>query len=92
MTHANAPLTPVGRRRLAELIVVHGWPVRRAAERLQVSPATASKWAHRLRDGLPMTDYSSRPLSCPTKTPTRLERRIVKLRYCRQWGPAPNQL
>ncbi len=36
MTHANAPLTPVGRQRLAELIVVHGWPVRRAAERFQV--------------------------------------------------------
>jgi Integrase core domain len=23
----------------------------------------------------------------PTRTPTRLERRIVKLRYCRRWGP-----
>ncbi|MFA6299200.1 MAG: IS481 family transposase [Nocardioides sp.] len=87
MTHANAPLTPVGRRRLAELIVVHGWPVRRAAERFQCSPATASKWAARLRAGQPMTDRSSRPHSCPAKTPTRLERRIVKLRYCRRWGP-----
>jgi transposase InsO family protein len=87
VTHANAPLTPVGRRRLAELIVLRGWSVRRAAERFQVSPATASKWACRLRAGLPMTDRSSRPHSCPTKTPTRLERRIVKLRYCRRWGP-----
>jgi len=87
MTHANAPLTPVGRRRLAELIVLHGWPIRRAAERFQVSPATASKWAARLRSGQPMTDCSSRPHSSPTKTPTRLERRIVKLRYCRRWGP-----
>jgi transposase InsO family protein len=34
-----------------------------------------------------MTDRSSRPHSSPTKTPTRLERRIVKLRYCRRWGP-----
>ena len=40
VTHANAPLTPLGRRRLAVLIVVKGWPVRRAAERFQVSPAT----------------------------------------------------
>ena len=47
MTHANAPLTPLGRQRLAELIVVHRWPVRRAAERYQCSPATASKWAAR---------------------------------------------
>lgn len=87
MTHANAPLTPVGRQRLAVLIVVHGWPVRRAAERFQCSPATASKWAARYRAGLPMSDLPSRPHSSPTRTPTRLERRIVKLRYCRRWGP-----
>jgi transposase InsO family protein len=87
VTHANAPLTPVGRQRLAELIVVHRWSVRRAAERFQVSPATASKWAARLRAGQPMTDRSSRPVSSPAKTSIRLERRIVKLRYCRRWGP-----
>jgi transposase InsO family protein len=34
-----------------------------------------------------MTDLPSRPHSMPAKTPTRLERRIVKLRYCRRWGP-----
>jgi transposase InsO family protein len=87
LTHANAPLTPLGRQRLAELIVVHGWSVRRAAERFQCSPATASKWAARLRAGQPMTDLPSRPHSTPNRTPTRLERRIVKLRYCRRWGP-----
>ena len=87
MTHANAPLTPVGRQRLAELVVVHGWSARRAAERFQCSPATASKWAARLRDGEPMTDQSSRPKSMPTKAPTRLERRIIKLRFLRRWGP-----
>ncbi len=87
MTHANAPLTPLGRRRLAELVVVHGWPVRRAAERFQVSPATASKWAARLRAGSSMSDGSSRPHSSPARIPVRLERRIVKLRYLRRWGP-----
>ena len=87
MTHANAPLTPEGRRRLAVLIVEDGWPVRRAAERFQVSPATASRWAHRYRDGLPMTDRSSRPASSPTRCPRRLEQRIVKLRHTRRWGP-----
>lgn len=45
MTHANAPFTPMGKERLAHLIVVDGWPVRRAAERFQCSPATAAKWA-----------------------------------------------
>ena len=87
MTHANAPLTPVGRQRLAELIIDKRWPIRRAAERFQVSPATAAKWAARYRAGLPMTDLSSRPATCPTRTAQRLERRIIKLRYSRRWGP-----
>lgn len=87
MTHANAPLTPEGRRRLAVLIVEKDWTIRRAAERFQVSPATASKWAARYRRGLPMTDCSSRPASSPRQCASRLERRIVKLRYCRRWGP-----
>lgn len=87
MTHANAPLTPEGRRRLAVLIVEDGWPVRRAAERFQVSPATASRWARRYRAGQPMTDLSSRPHSSPTRSVTRLERRIIKLRHSRRWGP-----
>ena len=87
MTHANAPLTPLGRRRLAELIVDRGWPIRRAAERFQVSPATAAKWAARYRSGEPMCDRSSRPRSTPARTPQRLERRIIKLRCTRRWGP-----
>lgn len=87
MTHANAPLTPLGRQRLAELVVVQGWPIRRAAERFQVSPATASKWAARLRSGEPMTDRSSRPHATPGRVPRRLEHRIVRLRYQRRWGP-----
>ena len=87
MTHANAPLTPIGRQRLAELIVIQGWPVRRAAERFQVSSATASKWARRYRAGLAMTDLPSRPHSSPTRIPTRLEHRIVNLRYQQRWGP-----
>jgi transposase InsO family protein len=87
VTHANAPLTPVGRLRLARLVVEDGWPLRRAAERFQCSPATASKWAARYRAGLPMTDVSSRPRHSPTRCPRRLERRIVGLRVTRRWGP-----
>ena len=37
MTHANAPLTPEGRRRLAVAVVEKHWTVQRAAERFQVS-------------------------------------------------------
>ena len=87
MTHANAPLTPLGRCRLAKLVVEQDWTIVRAAERFQVSPATASKWAARYRAGEPMTDRSSRPHRSPARVPTRLERRIIKLRFLRRWGP-----
>lgn len=87
VTHANAPLTPEGRRRLAVLIVDQGWTVRRAAERFQCSPSTASRWARRYRAGLPLSDRSSRPHRSPHRTSTRLERRIVSLRFSRLWGP-----
>jgi transposase InsO family protein len=87
VTHANAPLAPLGRLRLASLIVVDGWSVRRAAERFQCSPSTAAKWAARLRSGEPLEDRSSRPRRSPTKTSRRLEHRIVALRFTRRWGP-----
>lgn len=35
-----------------------------------------------------MTDLSSRPHHCPRRTPTRTERRIIKVRVLRRWGPA----
>ncbi len=87
MSHANAPLTPEGRRRLAILIVDEGWPIRRVAERLQVSPSTAQKWAARYRAGLPLTDRSSRPRTSPNRLPKKREHRILSLRFNRRWGP-----
>jgi transposase InsO family protein len=35
-----------------------------------------------------MVDRSSRPHRCPNQTPTRTERRIIKVRVLRRWGPA----
>jgi transposase InsO family protein len=87
MIHRNAPLTPVGRRRLAVLIVEQGWTVRRAAERFQCSPATASRWAGRYRSGEALTDHSSRPRHSPSRLSRRTERRIVALRFTQRWGP-----
>lgn len=87
MTHVNAPFAPEGRSRLARLIVEEGWSARRAAERFQCSPSTASKWAARYRAGLPMTDRSSRPRRSPARSSQRLERRIIALRFVRRWGP-----
>ena len=90
MSHRNAPLTETGRLRLARCVVEEGWPLRRAAERFQVSPTTAQRWADRYRrqGEAGLTDRSSRPHHSPRRTPTRTERRIIKVRLLRRWGPA----
>jgi transposase InsO family protein len=90
MSHRNAPLSETGRLRLARCVVEDGWPLRRAAERFQVSPTTAIRWAgrYRLSGAAGMADRSSRPHRSPRRTPTRIERRIVKVRVLRRWGPA----
>lgn len=87
MTHANAPLTPEGRRRLASLITDDGWSLRRAGERFQCSPATAKRWADRYRADLSLEDRSSRPHTSPSRLPKRTERRIIALRFTRRWVP-----
>ncbi|MFC9837435.1 IS481 family transposase [Rhodococcus sp. NPDC127530] len=89
MTHANAYLSRRGRSALARTVVDDGWPLRRAAERFHCSPATAKKWADRYRAGgeAAMADHSSRPHTCPHRTPPRTERRIIGLRFTRRWGP-----
>jgi transposase InsO family protein len=90
MAHRNAPLTETGRLRLARCVVDDGWPLRRAAERFQVSPTTAKRWADRYRalGEAGMADRSSRPHHSPRRTATRTERRIIKVRILRRWGPA----
>ena len=90
MSHANATLTPTGRLRLARCVVEGGWTPARAAERFGVSVTTARRWAGRYRENgrAGMIDRSSRPHSCPHRTPRRRERRVVGLRVSRRWGPA----
>ena len=90
MSHRNAPLSETGRLRLARCVVDDRWPLRRAAERFQVSVTTAARWASRYRElgEAGMADRSSRPHRSPNRTPTRTERRIIKVRLIRRWGPA----
>jgi transposase InsO family protein len=87
--HRNAPLTPEGRLRLCQRIE-SGWTVAAAAESMNISRQCAHKWWRRYRDLGPagLVDRSSRPLSCPQRTPARVERRIVALRSSRKLGPA----
>ncbi|SNY56338.1 IS481 family transposase [Paractinoplanes atraurantiacus] len=89
MPHANASLTERGRLRLARCVVDDKWPLRRAADRFQVSPTTAKRWADRYRtDGAAgMTDRSSRPHHSPNRTPHPIERRVLHLRRSKRLGP-----
>ncbi|MBO2455946.1 IS481 family transposase [Actinomadura barringtoniae] len=90
MVHANAKLTPRGRLELARCVVEDGWSLRRAAERFQVAPTTAKRWADRYRrlGAAGMADRSSRPHHSPARTSERIERRIVKVRVTHRLGPA----
>ncbi|MGW5365977.1 IS481 family transposase [Actinopolymorpha pittospori] len=90
MPHRNAPLSELGRLRLARCVVEEGWPLRRAAERFQVSVTTAARWASRYRQlgAAGMADRSSRPRRSPNQTPVQLVAQVVALRTQRGWGPA----
>jgi transposase InsO family protein len=70
--------------------VDEGWPLRRAAERFQVSPTTAQRWARRYLEEGPagMRDRSSRPHHCPRLTRRPVVRKIVHLRRSKGLGPA----
>ena len=89
MSHANAALTPRARLRLAQLVVDHGWPIARAAERYDVSWPTAKRWADRYRSVGPaeMSDRSSRPHRIVNRTPAPVVRKIVHLRWKQRLGP-----
>ena len=89
MSHVNAMLTPRARLRLAKLIVEDGWTPSVAAKMFMVSTVTARKWAARLRAEGPagMADRSSRPHASPNRTPQRLVRQIVRLRWRHRLGP-----
>src|SRR5215211_7732369 len=90
VSHRNAPLSELGRLRLARCVVEQGWPAARAAERFQVTRPTAQRWAARYHALGPagMTDRSSRPHHSPRRTPAPLVRKVVHLRWTQRLGPA----
>lgn len=89
VTHARAALTVNGRIKIARLVIDDGWTHARVAERFQVARGTVSKWVARYRADGPaaMRDRSSRPVTSPSRTSQRAERRIIGLRVTRRWGP-----
>lgn len=51
MTHRNAPLTPEGRRRLVDAVIIDGWSARRAAERF--AEAIWQRCTERSKESIP---------------------------------------
>lgn len=87
--HANARLTPQGRRILVERIAA-GRPAAHVAAEMGISRTTAYRWWRRYQtEGeAGLFDRSSRPRSCPHQTPRELETLIIELRRTRKLGPA----
>ncbi|MCF8558329.1 MAG: IS481 family transposase [Candidatus Nanopelagicales bacterium] len=96
MPHANAPLSELGRLKLARFHVESGSTIRGTAERFQVSTTTVIRWSKRYRAVLAtgtiptswdMADISSRPHRSPTRTRRRIEKKVKHLRTKRRLGP-----
>lgn len=96
MPHRNAPLSELGRLKLARFHVESGASIRATAERFQVSTTTVIRWSRRYRSVLvagqrptvaDMADASSRPHRCPTRTHRRIEKKVKHLRTTRRLGP-----
>jgi transposase-like protein len=68
MTHANAPLTPAGRRRLVERSQHR--PVAHVAAEAGVARQTVTKWVHRYQElgEVGLLDRSSAPHTSPAQT------------------------
>lgn len=85
-THANAPLSPEGRRRLAERCRTR--PIAHVAAEMGISRATASKWVSRYKRfrELGLLDRSSSPIRQPSATPSRLVEQIESMRREHKWS------
>ena len=88
MSHANARLTPAGRRLLVERIEA-GTTQAEVARQMGLSRGTVAKWWHRYQgEGLSgLVDRSSRPHRSPTRTDPKTEERICRLRRSTKRGP-----
>ncbi len=92
--HANAPLTPAGRRRLVA-VIDQGAGLRQAARQFGVAPATAHRWWHRWaradecsrHDGRCLRDRSSRPHRSPRRLSAEQEAPILEARRQTNLGP-----
>ncbi len=92
--HANARLSPIGRRLLIDRIEKEKWTVQEASESVGISPRTASKWLARWRAEGPagLMDRSSAPRVVANKTSPQTEQLIAALRRLRFTAPELSEL
>ena len=92
--HANARLSPIGRRLLIDRVLIDGWTVREASESVGVSQRTACKWLARWRAEGPagLLDRSSAPKVVANKTSAQTEQLIGALRRLRFTAPELSEL
>ena len=95
MQHRNAPLTPLGRRRLVALVEDHGLTFEAAAAASNVSRSTVHAWVWRWRradeDGRRslacLEDRSSAPHRRPSLAGEEVHDRVCEERRRTGWGP-----
>jgi transposase InsO family protein len=82
VSHANARLNLHGRRLLVERVIGQCRPVSHVAKELGISRQCAHRWIARFRaEGeAGLADRSSRPHSCPRRTPAEVEQQVLVLR------------
>jgi transposase InsO family protein len=87
--HANARLSPIGRRLLIDRLELDGWDIREAAGAAGISVRTVRKWLSRWRaEGeLGLSDRSSAPKTVANKTDGKTVELIAALRRLRFSGP-----
>ena len=87
--HANARLSPIGRRLLVDRIERDGWTVRAAAESAGISERTARKWLARFRaeGAAGLEDRSSAPHVVANRTDPETIAAICALRRLRFSAP-----
>jgi len=80
--HRNARLTVFGRRQLVHRVRVLNRPVAHVAKEMGISRRCAHKWVRRFdaEGEAGLRDRSSRPHRSPTRTPAKLERRVLAAR------------
>jgi transposase InsO family protein len=83
--HARAPLSPIGRQRVVDRVVIEKWSVAAAAEAAGVAERTVYRWLARWRaaGSAGLVDRRSVPSRIPHKTPSDRVEAICRLRRLR---------